>query len=328
MSSARLFIDWLAKTNQQAWQMLPISPSTDGLSPYASAGLGMDPKYGTLEQFIELKKYAHQHGVQLWGDVPYYLPAESPLVKRYPQYFSFSASAGSLKDEHFKLRQKWDMPLYKGRPLPVWKERLDFLGLIFDGVRLDAAIRFFKYERISYHDLKKDRVVSGPGESFFNQVVDYCRSVGLEPYVENISGLDMRPLYKACVKLRVATISVFTMILLPNVKKLDPEIFRPARNIDDIYFTSTHDTFPVWSYLESLKEDQRLVIAKEMGLASVNSKEMAVEVVARLREKCPKLIVAMQDWLLDPSRINIPNTVDLKNWAYKMPVPVEELPIV
>ncbi len=61
MAAARLFVDWLAATGQAVWQMLPISESTDGLSPYASVGFGVDPNLGTLEDFVALRKYEQKN---------------------------------------------------------------------------------------------------------------------------------------------------------------------------------------------------------------------------------------------------------------------------
>lgn len=397
--SAKLFIDWLEKTGQSAWQMLPLSVSGDGRSPYFSYGIGLNPqflpkserfgpyptatkkvvpdfyceflglrdKFGTdhwtkwpkdtkkiapnpesvkfyhdqqafiFNKFLEIRNYAADHGVELWGDIPFYLPINSPLVWHYPKAFLLGDGdilpfvAGSYGDTHFINRQTWGFPLYQfEQPAnlalikKVWQTRLEALTPILNKIRLDAAIRFFTYEKLDPLNEANDQRGVGPGEKFLAALEGFSRKRGTDLFVEDISGLNMEALYRACTKLKISTVSVFTMILAPGKNKIVKSDFDLKFSTNQIYYTSTHDTLPLVSYLESLNPEQKDALVKIFMV----EKTTALNFRHALEEKADMLIVAMQDWLLTKDRINIPGTIRPQNWQYKMTVPIEDLPDV
>lgn len=339
LAAARLFIDWLAATDQKVWQMLPVSPHYSP-SPYLTAGIGVAREIGTVADLAALSDYAARKSVELWGDLPFYLDKNSPLVKKYQACFlidkngSLPYVSGSLKDTHFSARQVWGLPLYDyssaekiALALDLWKTRIKFLASFFTKVRLDAAIRFFLYEKLSSAGSRYDTLAAGPGASFFTEIINYARSCGLELIAEDISGLDMTLLYQACRKLKVPTMSVFTMVLAPAATKIRRQDFDLTFPRDQIYYTSTHDSKPIVAYLESLTPAQRALIA---GLFKIDLGDSRLGALALRRvfcHKAPNLIVPIQDWLLTKDRINVPGSKSHKNWHYRMTTPIEELPL-
>ena len=192
------------------------------------------------KKFSELKAYAEDKKIELWGDLPFYLPINSPLVWKNRGCFliddkgMFSYISGAKAGKHFG-RQEWGHPLYRWdkeielkQVIDFWKIRLDYISNLFDFVRLDSAIRFFIYAElnVSNHDL--DHICFGPGEKIFEPVVSYAREKGVEVFAEDISGFDMRALHHSMKHLEVAGVSVFTMALSSLEKEIDLNHFNPG----------------------------------------------------------------------------------------------------
>lgn len=296
----------------------------------------VDQQNALVERFLDLKKYASSKGVELWGDVPFYLPVDSPLVWQNKKAFEIEGDgkvkfvAGSPGGKHFTKRQLWGFPLYNFNNLEdvwqCWKERLEFYQKFFDKVRLDAAVRFFLYEKMSVDDPQLDRREIGPGAKFFERVVKFSRAGGMDLYIEDISSLDMTELHKVANRLQVPGLSVFTMVLGPGATAFDPIDFDFEFPKNHVYFTSTHDTVSMISYLELLNEEQRLLVAQMFDVPIGSTGAMVQGVLERLKERCDTLIVSLLDQIGSRERINVPGIMDEKNWNYIMEVPVEDLP--
>lgn len=296
------------------------------------------------KRYKELRAYAKSCNLEIWGDMPFYLEPNSPLVWKYKKAFflnkdgSYEYVAGSPGGEHFRKRQVWGFPLYnynsKGGLEVVkklWEMRIDYAAKLYDMTRLDAAVRFFTYEMLHISDPHKDIRRNGPGSGLFTHLVRYSRRRGMDVYIEDISSLDMSQLQKNAATLDIAGISVATMLLPKNglaVHPVDFDVTKYRKN--HIYFSSTHDTAPLVPYLESLTESQLGAIAKELGLDDLKDLSIslrALKIRTFLVRNCRTVLVAMQDWLLTKERVNVPGFIDISNWNYKMSVAVERLPM-
>ncbi len=101
-----------------------------------------------FEQWQELRRYAHQHGVYLFGDLPIFVSGDSADVWANRQYFSVddngqaSVVAGVPPDAFTAEGQRWGNPLYDWRQLQQdgfswWLDRLRTHFGLFDIVRID-----------------------------------------------------------------------------------------------------------------------------------------------------------------------------------------------
>lgn len=421
--SGKLFIDWLSKTGQNVWQMLPLQANTWHanepyfFSPYYTYGVGLNPLFLPLRQrhgpfppaskeflrdnafwltdysefmaisekmgtdlwldwpdelknaeartvkdllstlservkffvdqqafvhakFKNLHEYGESKGVKIWGDLPFFVPPNSPLVWGNIDCFEIDADgtmrfvSGVAASKYF-IRQIWGHPLYAWRDeeslikvMDFWKMRLDYISRVFNFVRFDSAIRFYTYGKIHVSSQDMDQTVFGPADRIFEALVNYARKINLGVFAEDITAFDMSSLHAAMKKLDVPGMSVFTMGMSKEEKDFDKDHFNPGLFKENhIFYTSTHDVRPLLLYLEELPEWQREVISKKLHIINfVDSRKMAEEVRSKMKNECKNLIVPMQDWLLSKHRINVPGTLQAENWNYRMEVSVENLP--
>lgn len=297
--------------------------------------------------YKDLLKYAESRNVQIWGDIPFYLELHTPLVWKYHNAFSLDANggmeyvAGSRGGKHFGKRQVWGFPLYKyDRPESLesirmlWEVRIRYAAKLYCMARLDAAVRFFAYEKLHVADPQKDTRDKTPIPQLFNHVVSYSRSLGMDVYVEDVSCLDMTRLHREARSLDVAGISVASMLLAREKLQINRKDFDSGKyKKNHIFFSSTHDTQPLVPYLESLTQKQQEKLMRMFRLTGkmrhvtqdAAPLVLAGEVRGFLRDRCSTLIVPMQDWLLSRERINVPGVISRNNWNFTMPVKLENL---
>lgn len=101
-----------------------------------------------FEQWFELKEYANQKGVQLFGDLPIFVAENSADVWANRQNFHLDENdqplivAGVPPDYFSKTGQRWGNPLYNWERMAAdnfswWKSRFHWNLQLFDLVRVD-----------------------------------------------------------------------------------------------------------------------------------------------------------------------------------------------
>ncbi len=149
--SAHAFVDWLAEAGQTYWQVLPLGPPDEHLSPYkaesafaAWPGLLAEPDAPVSEEEVAafrerhgywiagweafggdvadqvrfdrewaaLREHAASRGVRLVGDVPIYVSPEGADLETWPELFLEDGQAGVPPDALAADGQLWGNPLY------------------------------------------------------------------------------------------------------------------------------------------------------------------------------------------------------------------------
>lgn len=291
-------------------------------------------------KFSDLKAYASDKKVELWGDMPFYLPLNSPLVWANQEAFHV-VWTGDVKyvsgvpAEKYFPRQLWGHPLYYWDDatrteaiLNTWSVRLKFLSELYTTVRLDHAIGFYHYGKLDPNGSAKDIVATGPGDRILDRVIKLCSQNGLKFIIEDISAFDLKELHKTMQRFDLPGMSVLTMSLTKNSTKVEKSFFDVAKyDQNHIFYTSTHDVLPLVPFLNQLTISQKKSLAAELDVRFEEKVQtLALLVRNKLVVKSKILIVPIQDWLLRTERINVPGTVGKNNWNYRISVPVEDLP--
>jgi 4-alpha-glucanotransferase len=159
------------------------------------------------EQFLfeegwqKLRRYAHQRGVKLIGDIPIYVDSDSADVWSHRRSFMLKADgrpeavAGVPPDAFTELGQLWGNPLYDWDALAAdghafWVERLRRVIALTDIVRIDHFRAFSAYWRIPADapDARTGTWMRGPGLAVFK---DLERALGPLPViVEDLGQID------------------------------------------------------------------------------------------------------------------------------------------
>lgn len=93
-------------------------------------------------QWDNLHAYARQKGIQLLGDIPFYVDGQSVDVWAHQAYFDQTLVAGCPPDYFSPTGQRWGMPCYnfermKQDHYSFWVNRLQVCANMYDGLRID-----------------------------------------------------------------------------------------------------------------------------------------------------------------------------------------------
>ena len=140
-------------------------------------------QYLFFRQWTALKAYANGKGVQIIGDLPIYVAADSVDVWSSPENFQLDGDltptevAGCPPDAFSATGQLWGNPLYdwdamKRDDYSWWIRRIRHLCRIYDMVRIDHFRGFAGYYAIPYgsRDACNGRWRSGPGMDLFRAI--------------------------------------------------------------------------------------------------------------------------------------------------------------
>ena len=133
-----------------------------------------------MAQWSQLKTYLGTRGIGLIGDIPLFVGYQSSDVWAAQQYFQLNRD-GSMKyvagvppDYYCPAGQRWGNPLYNWRALKKdgfswWKERVKHIVTLFDVVRLDHFIGFYRHWEIKAESTtaKDGRFRKTPGHELF-----------------------------------------------------------------------------------------------------------------------------------------------------------------
>lgn len=295
--------------------------------------------------FNEIRVRAKAADIFIVGDLPFYLPAASPLVWAHRGGFDLMEDGrprrvSGVPDSpkaHFG-RQVWGHPLYdwssstaSHEALRVWKLRLSYHAGLYDLMRLDHAKGFFRYGSIDPAEPSHDAILNGPGSPALEEIITHARRAGLELFAED-SGDWLDELRATLRKLDVPGIRILRFAYNEKRKEIEPEYAAVSQYPEDsIAYTTTHDTVTLMGYVRLLDEPEKRHLCEHVGIVYDDSDEtLAARLRGALLASPSRIrIVAIQDWLLTDERINVPGTekpVGDENWRYRMSIAIEDLP--
>lgn len=140
-------------------------------------------QYIFYNQLTRLRRYCNRNGIQLIGDMPFYVARDSADVWAHPDIFQLqspgvpSSVAGVPPDYFSATGQLWGNPLYdwyamKKENYVWWIERLKKSLDMYDILRIDHFRAFDTYCSIPAADTTavNGKWMQGPGMDFWNEV--------------------------------------------------------------------------------------------------------------------------------------------------------------
>ena len=280
-------------------------------------------QFAFFEQWRSLRRYCHQRGIKIVGDVAIFVNYDSADVWRNPDIFHLDESlqptvvAGVPPDAFSKTGQRWGNPLYrwdacKAKNYDWWVHRMSWALQTCDIVRLDHFRGFESYWEIpaSEPTAVHGRWMKGPGDDLFRVLKE---RLGDLPFIAEDLGLITPEVHALRDRLGI-----------PGMKVLqfgfgDPgaHIYLPHKYIPQcVVYTGTHDndTTPGWWNCATREEKQH---AREyfgpaedgMHWAFIRGAFGSVSALA---------IVPLQDYLglNSDARMNTPSRSD-GNWGWR-----------
>jgi len=283
-----------------------------------------------FQQWLKLKDYANEKGIQIIGDMPIYVSLDSSDVWAHPELFQLDESntptaiAGCPPDAFSADGQVWGNPLYrwdyhKQTGYDWWVSRLYQSFRLYDAVRIDHFRGMDEYFSIPYGAVsaKDGHWEPGPGMSLFNTVKD---RLGEKQLIAEDLGLmtdTVRKLVKDSGFPNMKVIQFgFDIGDLGKTNDYLPHNY--DRNC--VVYTGTHDNETVAGWYKGLKKKEKQLLRDylddnhtpdEEFYRSINRMAMA--------SNANICILPVQDVLgLDnTARMNQPSTVKT-NWRWRM----------
>lgn len=101
------------------------------------------------EQFSRASRALAERGVELMGDIPILISADSAEVWARRSVFRLDLKAGAPPDMYAGLGQNWGFPIYDWEALAkedysFWRERLEISDRFYSAYRIDHVLGFFR----------------------------------------------------------------------------------------------------------------------------------------------------------------------------------------
>ena len=283
-----------------------------------------------FQQWLKLKAYANDKGIQIIGDMPIYVSLDSSDVWAHPELFQLdennkpTAIAGCPPDAFSADGQVWGNPLYrwdyhKQTGYEWWVSRLYQSFKLYDSVRIDHFRGMDEYFSIPYgaETAKNGHWEPGPGMSLFETVE---QKLGRKQLIAEDLG-HMTDTVRRLVKdsgFPNMKVIQFGFDVNDAAKTNDYLPHNYDRNC--VVYTGTHDNETVAGWYKGLKKKEKLLLREYLDdyhtdeavfYRSINRMAMAATA-----DIC---ILPIQDVLgLDNSaRMNQPSTVKT-NWRWRL----------
>ncbi|MGQ0836685.1 MAG: 4-alpha-glucanotransferase [Gammaproteobacteria bacterium] len=276
-------------------------------------------------QWQTLRAYAHERGVRLFGDVPFYIAPDSADTWSHPDQFQLErdgrprAVAGVPPDYFSETGQLWGNPLYDWNAMrrdgfSLWRERVRRQLERVDLLRIDhfRALAAHWAVPASAPDARGGAWRRTPGRSLLRALQ---AELGDLPVVAEDLGF-ITPDVKALLK----------RFSLPGMRVLQFAFGGTADNVhlphmhtrDMVIYTGTHDNDTTLGWYRALDSDTRRRV--DFYLRSSADEMPEALVCAALGSVGQLAIVPIQDLLGlgSEARLNTPATT-VGNWTWRLP---------
>jgi 4-alpha-glucanotransferase len=279
-------------------------------------------------QWSLLKHHANSRGVQILGDLPFYVSANSADVWAQPELFQLSPTtlqpvveAGVPPEIFCADGQHWGNPVYDWQRLAQddykwWAERLKQSFHLYDFVRVDHFRAFEAYWTIPRGAAPKSgQWVKGPGADFFNAMLRHLPNLPELPITaEDIGGIT--PEVQA-LREQFGFPSMFVLHFAFDGNIDNPYLpFRCRSGF--VCYTGTHDTNTSIGWYRGLGDAERKLWHDYIGAPS--SMGMQWDMIRLAWASVAKWAIApLQDilGLGGEARMNSPGTAIAANWRWR-----------
>jgi isoamylase len=282
-------------------------------------------------QWRSARRVASEAGIELMGDLPFVVGADSSDVWAHRALFRTDLHVGTPPEDGAPDGQDWGLPVYDWRALSrdrfAWiRERATRAGGLYSLFRIDHAMGFYRTYFRSTDGRTKG--FSPPNESEqLQHGEELIRLMGqwAEVVAEDLGAVPpfLRP---SLERLRVPGYRVLRW-------EKDGDAYRDPASWPEssVATNSTHDTDTTAAWFEGLDAKTRAKLLEVPGLRELGATgpfdAKARDLILRVIYNAPSILalVAFQDAFGTRERINTPGKVSDTNWRYRAALSVEEL---
>ena len=313
----RAWVEW--PKEQQDWildRKYDISHLEDEI------GYRMFAQFMFYRQWMALKKYAAKKGVQIMGDIPFYVGLDSLDVWGAREEFLINGDgepsfiAGVPPDYFNADGQRWGNPIYdwehmKKTNYRFWIQRLRYSSVLYDILRIDHFRAFDTYWKIpaSCPTAREGEWIEAPGYELFDEVFRQLPKI-------NIVAEDLGDLRPEVLELRdyygLMGMNVVEFTLLDGVPILQ----------NQLVYTGTHDNQTVTGWYKSQSKYDKRRVLDRLAACGTPHTPIAKKFVRYIMQSPAAMAIAPLSDVLgydDRARLNTPGTVGSPNWEWRLP---------
>ena len=288
-------------------------------------------QYEFRKEWLALKKYANDQGIQIIGDIPIYVSYDSADAWAHKELFQFDekgyplAIAGVPPDGFSEDGQVWGNPLYdweyhEKTNYAWWMKRLGFCYTMYDVVRIDHFRGFHEYFSVPYGEktAKNGHWEKGPGMKLFEQAEKTYP--GKKIIAEDLGYVTdtVRQLVKDSGYAGMKVLE-FAFDSRDSGSASDYLPHNYVKN--SVVYTGTHDNETVVGWFNhGLQEEERKMVRDYFHDYSTSDEEIYHTIIRGAVSSVADLcVIPMQDilGLGNEARMNQPST-NGKNWKWRL----------
>ncbi len=288
-------------------------------------------QYKFMQQWRSLKAYVNGLGLQIIGDIPIYVSADSSDAWAEGELFQYdedhrpTAVAGCPPDAFSVDGQLWGNPLYnweyhKMTGFSWWKKRIAHCLNLYDVVRIDHFRGFDEYYSIPAGDrtARNGHWEKGPGIALFEALKENPLVTAHSIIAEDLGFLT--PSVKKLVKdtgFQGMKVIEFAFDSRDTGSGYLPHCYVP----NTVVYTGTHDNQTLSAWYGELTEQDKKLADDYMGFTDKTSPVERNRAFIRLAMESVSdtCVIPLQDYLVlgEEARMNHPSTQGA-NWRWRL----------
>ena len=285
-------------------------------------------QYYFHKQWLALKKYANDKGIQIVGDLPFYVALDGTAFTYHKELFKVDEEGkatvvgGCPPDAFAEDGQVWSNPVYdweyhKKTDYEWWMKRLRHNFMLYDILRLDHFRGFDEYFEIPAEDetAVNGEWVKGPGMDFFEAMK---KELGEKKVIAENLGFLTDSVHKLLDDTGFPGMNVLEFAF----GAYDDSIYLPHKYKENsVVYTGTHDNDTVVGWYETLSEDDKKFLEHYLKYSTIErTGTVHLDLISlALESRSDMVIIPLQDYLGlgNEARINTPSTVG-GNWEWRV----------
>lgn len=278
-----------------------------------------------FSQWDGLKRFAHENGIKILGDLPIYVAEDSSDCWANPELFSLDENlkpiwvGGCPPDGFSEDGQLWGNPCYDWQvheetDYDWWVNRFKWLFSIFDCVRIDHFRGFESYWRIPAGDdtARNGSWIQGPGMKLFSKLKD---ELGELPIIAEDLGYMTKEVYEFR---RETGFPGMKILLFAFAKDASSDYLPHNMDKNFVVYPSTHDSDTVIGWIKEHDREEVEFAKRYLNMTEEEGLNWGM-IRGAMTSVADMAIFQMQDilGLGNETRMNYPGTAS-GNWTWRM----------
>lgn len=283
-------------------------------------------QYEFFRQWNALKKYANRKGVQMIGDMPFYIAYDSADVWAHRDNFQLDIDgamhhvAAVPPDALSAKGQVWGEPLYDWKHMEEdgffwWQSRMEQYAAMYDVIKLDhfnGIVKYFSMP-IEKDDIRYGKWVKGPGKKLADIL---AKAAGDKQIIAEDIGVVIPSVKK--MEQKYDWYGMKVMLFAFDGDAGNEHLPHNYTDTQLVVYAGTHDNDTIIGYYRDKTEYE---LAYMYSYLDVNKKEDISDAVIReaYSSIADVVILQMQDILQlgNEARMNQPSTIGM-NWKWRI----------